>query len=298
MQPAIEVDGLTKRYGEQTVVDGVTFDVGPGTVLCLLGRNGAGKTTTVECIEGFRTADSGRVRVLGHDPVAQRASVIARMGVMLQDGGAYQAATPREMLRLYARLFPRTRPLDEVLEVVSLHDRADRRFRTLSGGEKQRVNLALALIGRPDVLFLDEPTAGMDPGARRSTWDVLESLRAEGVAVLLTTHFMDEAQRLADVVAIIHQGRLLAVDRLDALTGPGRGLEVTSPAAVDVEDLAAGLDARVRPLGPGRYLVDVAPERLPEVAAWFADRQVPLTGVNQAGASLEDVFLELTGGAE
>ena len=224
MQPAIHVEGLVKRYGGRTVVDGLSLEVAHGTVLCLLGRNGAGKTTTIECLEGFRRPDAGTVRVLGHDPVLETTAVADRIGVMLQEGGAYQAASPREMLRLYAQLYPRALPVDEVLASVDLAERADSRFRSLSGGEKQRVNLALALIGRPDVLFLDEPTAGMDPAARRRTWHVLEGLRDSGAAILLTTHAMDEAERLADTVAVIDHGRTLALDSPAAVAG-GRSLE-------------------------------------------------------------------------
>ena len=224
MQPAIHVEGLVKRYGDRTVVDGVSFQVQPGTVLCLLGRNGAGKTTTIECLEGFRRPDAGSVRVLGSDPWRDRAVVADRVGVMLQGGGAYQAATPREMLQLYAGLYPRALPVEDVLATVELTDRGDSRFRTLSGGEKQRVNLALALIGQPEVLFLDEPTAGMDPAARRRTWQVLEALRDGGSAILLTTHAMDEAERLASTIAVIERGRLLALDTPAAVAG-GRSLE-------------------------------------------------------------------------
>ena len=224
MQPAIQVKGLVKRYGDRAVVDGISFSVASGSVLCLLGRNGAGKTTTIECLEGFRQPDGGAVRVLGCDVSRDRAAVAERVGVMLQDGGAYQAATPREMLRLYADLYPRALAVDEALATVDLAERADSRFRTLSGGEKQRGNLALALIGRPDVLFLDEPTAGMDPAARRRTWRVLEGLRDGGAAILLTTHAMDEAERLADMVAVIDRGRLLALDTPAAIAG-GRTLE-------------------------------------------------------------------------
>ena len=225
MRPAIEVEGLTKRYGARTVVDGVSFTVAPGSILALLGRNGAGKTTTVECVEGFRRPTSGTLRILGHDPVAERARIVERVGVMLQEGGAYQAATPREMLRLYSQLFANRRPVDEMLALTDLEARGDDRFRTLSGGEKQRVNLALALIGRPDVLMLDEPTAGMDPVARRATHALVSSLRDDGVAIVLTTHFIDEAERLADTVAILDQGRIVALDTperiIGAVAGPG-----------------------------------------------------------------------------
>ena len=224
MQPAIRVEGLVKRYGERTVVDGISFEVAPGSVMCLLGRNGAGKTTTIECLEGFRRPDAGTVRVLGADLSRDRDAIAERIGVMLQEGGAYQAASPREMLRLYADLYPRALPVDEVLATVDLTERADSRFRWLSGGEKQRVNLALALIGQPEVLFLDEPTSGMDPAARRRTWQVLEGLRDGGAAILLTTHAMDESERLAATVDVIDRGRMLALDTPAAVAG-GRSLE-------------------------------------------------------------------------
>ena len=221
MPPAIAVEGLAKRYGPRTVVRGVSFEVALGEVVCLLGRNGAGKTTTVECIEGFRVPDGGTVRILGADPRRERQHVAHRVGVMLQEGGAYQAATPREMLGLYSGLFPRARPIGEVLTLTELTPRADDRFRTLSGGEKQRVNLALAIIGLPDVLFLDEPTAGMDPAARRRTWELIERLRSDGAAVLLTTHALDEADRVADRVGVLDDGRLLALDTPESLRGRG-----------------------------------------------------------------------------
>lgn len=232
MSPAIAVEGLVKRYGARTVVSGVSFEVDAGQVVCLLGRNGAGKTTTVECIEGFRSPDAGAVRVLGADPVRDRSAVAHRMGVMLQEGGAYQAATPREMLRLYSGLFPRTRAIAEVLEVTDLTARADDRFRTLSGGEKQRVNLALAIIGCPEVLFLDEPTAGMDPAARRRTWQLVEHLRDDGTAVLLTTHALDEAERLANRIGVLDGGRLLAFGSPEAVRGE-QSLEAAFFALID-----------------------------------------------------------------
>ncbi|MGH8902651.1 MAG: ABC transporter ATP-binding protein [Egibacteraceae bacterium] len=287
---------LVKRYGERRVVDGVSFEVGPGSVLALLGVNGAGKTTTVECIEGFRRPDSGQVRVLGLDPHRDRDAVVARMGVMLQEGGVYQAATPREMLTLYARFYPRPRQVGELLELVGLEQVASVRSRSLSGGERQRLNLALALVGRPEVVILDEPTAGMDPQARRVTWEHVRGLRDEGATVLLTTHFMEEAERLADTVAVIDQGRLLALDAPAALvasSAPNR-LLVTTPAAVDPAALAAAVGAPVTVEGAGRLAVEAGPVAIPVVSAWFAAQGLTLTGVSAHGGGLEDVFLRLT----
>jgi ABC-2 type transport system ATP-binding protein len=291
----IVVRDLVKSYDGRRVIDGVSFEVPPGSVLALLGVNGAGKTTTVECIEGYRRPDSGEVRVLGLDPHHDRDAVVARMGIMLQEGGAYQSATPREMLALYARFYPRPRPVDELLELVGLTKVAGVRYRSLSGGERQRLNLALALIGRPQVVILDEPTAGMDPQARRVAWDHVRRLRDEGTTVLLTTHFMEEAERLADTVAVIDQGRLLALDTPAALianSAPKR-LLVTTPAAVDPTALAAAVRAPVIVEAVGRLVVEAGPDTIPVVSAWFAEQGLRLTGVSACGG-LEDVFLRLT----
>lgn len=295
MHPPVAVQGLTKRYAGRTVVDEVTFSVEAGSVLCVLGRNGAGKTTTIECVEGFRRPDAGTVRVFGVDPVAQRDAVVSRMGVMLQEGGAYQAATPVEMLRLYAQLYQHPRTVDEVLALVDLQARAGSRIRTLSGGEKQRLNLALALIGRPDLYFLDEPTAGMDPAARRRTWALVESLRDEGAAVVLTTHLIEEAERLADHVAIMADGRILTLDTPAGITGAGHGLLVTTPAAVEAETLTRGLGRTATHRSAGQFLVDGGAEDIAHVTAWFAAQGLALDGVTAARPSLEDTFLALTG---
>ena len=287
---------LVKRYGDRRVVDQVSFDVPPGSVLALLGMNGAGKTTTVECIEGFREPDGGEVRVLGLDPRRDRDAVVARMGVMLQEGGAYQAATPQELLGLYARFYPSPRPVGELLALVGLEQVAGTRYRSLSGGERQRLNLALALVGRPEVVILDEPTAGMDPQARRATWEHVRGLRDGGAAVLLTTHFMEEAERLADTVAVIDQGKLLALDTPAALiasSAPNR-LLVTTPAVIDPAALAAAISAPVAVEAVGRLAVEAGPDAIPLVSAWFAEQGLPLTGVSAGGGGLEDAFLRLT----
>ncbi|MDQ3974124.1 MAG: ABC transporter ATP-binding protein, partial [Actinomycetota bacterium] len=217
MEPAIQVEGLVKTYGALRAVDGLSLAVPAGSVCCLLGPNGAGKTTTVECLEGFRRPDAGTVRVLGMDPRDDHDALVARMGVMLQEGGVYPAATPREMLRLYARFYRRPLDPDTLLDQVGLTGSAATRYRALSGGQKQRLNLALALVGRPQVAMLDEPTAGMDPQGRLATWQLIEGLRADGVTVLVTTHLLDEAERLADLVGVIAHGRLLALDSPAAL---------------------------------------------------------------------------------
>ncbi|HUH08780.1 MAG TPA: ABC transporter ATP-binding protein [Egibacteraceae bacterium] len=297
MQPAIEVRGLVKTYGGQRVVDGLSFDVPAGAIFALLGPNGAGKTTTVECIEGFRIPDAGAVRVLGRDPRRQRQAVVGTLGVMLQEGGAYQAATPAEMARLHASFYPNPVDVPGLLADVGLAGVAQQRYRSLSGGQKQRLNLALALVGRPEVVILDEPTAGMDPQARLATWDMLRGLRERGVTVLLTTHFMDEAERLSDTVAVIDQGRVLALDSPAELVGRMHSprLLVTTARDLDVAEVAAGLGAQVSADGAGRYLIAAGPESIARVSAWFAASGIPITGVTTARGGLEEVFLQLTG---
>lgn len=296
MNPAIQVEALVKRYGSRTVVADVSFAVHPGQVVALLGRNGAGKTTTVECVEGFRRPDRGRIRVLGADPASERHRVADRLGVMLQEGGAYQAASPREMLRLYARLFPRPRDIDDVLDLTGLTLLADARFRTLSGGEKQRVNLALALVGSPEVLFLDEPTAGMDTAARHDTWALIAQLGDDGAAILLTTHYLEEAERLADHLVILHDGRIVAAGAVAHLTGDSQQVLITTSEAPDPARLTHLLGTRVTPLGPGRYAVQADGSAVPSIAAALATAGIPVTGITAQGRTLEQVFLSLTGG--
>ena len=296
MDPAIDVRALVKSYGGRPAVDGLTLQVPPGVVCALLGANGAGKTTTVECLEGFRVPDAGTVRVLGLDPRADRAALMPKLGVMLQEGGAWQAATPAEIVRLYARFYPD--PLDPaaLLERLGLASAAGKRVRHLSGGQKQRLNLALALVGRPRVALLDEPTVGMDPQARRSTWELIEELRADGVTVLLTTHLMDEAERLADLVAVMDRGRLLALDSPTALLHAYRGnrLTVLTTAELDAALFAAAVGAPVERESADRWSVAAGPEAIARVSAWFAEQGLPLTGITAAGGGLEEVFLKLT----
>jgi ABC-2 type transport system ATP-binding protein len=293
--PAISVHSLVKTYGSLRAVDGVTFQAGTGEVLALLGPNGAGKTTTVEVLGGFRRPDGGEVRVLGSDPHTDHPAVVARLGVMLQEGGLYQGATPAEMLGLVSRFYRHPEPPTDLLARLGLGGAARQRIRTLSGGQKQRLNLALALVGRPEVLLLDEPTAGMDPDARRGTWDLVEGLRDAGAAILLTTHYLEEAERLADRVAILHSGRLVALDTPAALAAEtGERLVITAPGPIDAAALAGHLGAAVRPDGRGRWQVDAPASAIADVTAWFAERAVPITGVSVARASLSDVYARLT----
>ena len=296
--PPIAVTDLAKAYGARTALAGLSLTVGAGEILALLGPNGAGKTTTVECITGLRRPDRGTVRVLGHDPRRDRERVVPHLGVMLQEGGLHRSATPTELLRTFAAFYPE--PLDPraLLERLGLDHVAGQRVRTLSGGERQRVGLALALVGRPRVALLDEPTAGMDPAARRQTWTLIEELRAEGVAVLLTTHAMEEAERLADRVAVVDAGALVALDRPSALAGGGAGLLLETTAVFDADVLAEELGVHVSRAGSGRWHVATGPERIAEVSGWFHAHGLPLTGIAAARERLEDVYLRLTDSSE
>lgn len=302
--PAIEVLRLRKRYGDIVAVDGLDLAIPPGETFALLGPNGAGKTTTVELMEGYRHPDGGSVRVLGLDPVADARRVRPRVGLMLQEGGIYPAATPRELLRLFAAFYRDPLPPHGLLERVGIAGVADRRVRELSGGQRQRLSLALAVVGRPEVVFLDEPTAGLDPGARRRTWDHIRELRAEGATVLLTTHLLDEAEELADRIGILDGGRLVALGTPDELTHGSRAPEVsfTARPGLDVLDLSAAVGAPVAEERPGRYRVHAGntPSLVARLARWLEVHDVALGELRAGKASLEDVFLRLTeeGGSE
>ena len=300
--PALEVVDLVKTYGSRRAVDGLTMHVAAGTVLALLGPNGAGKTTAIEICEGFRRADSGKVRVLGRDPVTDAADLRPRVGVMLQDGvGGYTGATALELLRLFASYAADPHDPQLLLEVVGLTDAARTAVKRLSGGQQQRLSLALALVARPELVFLDEPTAGMDPQSRRGTWELIRSLRADGVSVVLTTHFLDEAEQLADDVVVIDQGRVVAQGSPAELTRAGAEGQIRFRAVPGLpldqllDTLPAGSTAAEPE--PGRYLVtgDVTPELLATLTAWCARQQVMAQDLAVERRTLEDVFLELTG---
>jgi len=297
--PAIVVEGLVKSYGARRAVDSLSFQVCPGEIFALLGPNGAGKTTTVEILEGYRKADAGRVRVLGMDPRADGKQLHLRIGVMLQEAGLYPAITPREALDLFARFYPRPRDRNDLLDLVGLTDSGASHYRRLSGGQKQRLALALALVGRPELVFLDEPTAGLDPQARRATWDIVSALRNERVTVVLTTHYLEEAERLADRVAIVDHGRLVALDTPAALVRSDSSIvRLRTAGVVSLEGLASLPSARnVREDGNGAYTfeTDDASELLAEITSWLRDRGVLATELRVGRESLEDVFLHLTG---
>ncbi len=299
--PTVQLRGVHKSFGGTRAVTGLDLDLAPGTLLALLGPNGAGKTTTVEMCEGFLGPDAGTVRVLGLDPVADAARLRPRIGVMLQGGGAYPAARAGEMLRLVASYSANPLDPDWLLRTLGLTDAVRTPYRRLSGGQQQRLSLACALVNRPELVFLDEPTAGMDAQARLLVWELLDRLRADGVSILLTTHLMDEAEQLADEVVIIDAGSVVAQGSPSELTRTGaeQQLRFTAPAGLDLELLRA-----VLPEGygadeptPGSYLVegDINPQVLATVTSWCARLDVLARDLRVAQRSLQDVFLELTG---
>jgi ABC-2 type transport system ATP-binding protein len=297
---AIVVDNLVKIYGSKRVVDQLQFSVRRGEVFALLGPNGAGKTTTVEILEGYRTADGGTVRVLGLDPRRDTKALKPQIGLMLQQDGLYPGLTAREVLRLFAGYYRHGQNVDQLLERVGLSAAAKMRFRRLSGGQKRRLALAVALVGNPKLVFLDEPTAGMDPQARLVTWEIIRELKGSGATVLLTTHMMDEAERLADHVAIIDHGRLIALDTPAGLTGVQNATVVRfiAPAGLDCAKLAALPSARkAKEIRPGTYLIETeaTPALLAELTVWLRDQGVTLSELRVGHGSLEDLFLRLTG---
>ncbi|MGN0065160.1 MAG: ABC transporter ATP-binding protein [Nocardioides sp.] len=303
-QSAVVIDDLVMRYGDKTAVDGLSLVVPTGTITSVLGPNGAGKTTTLETCEGYRRAQGGRVEVLGLDPHRDRRELLPRLGVMLQSGGAWSGVRADEMLRHVASLH--AHPLD----VEMLHDRLGLAecgrtpYRRLSGGQQQRLGLAMALVGRPELVFVDEPTAGMDPQARRTTWELLEELRADGVTVVLTTHHMDEAERLSDLVHIIDHGRVIASGRPAELTSSTRTatvrLVVTRPVTDDVVAALAsdlGSSTEVRLLDETSILITGPADSttLGRVARWCEEHDVVPLSLALGQRTLEDVFIELTG---
>jgi ABC-2 type transport system ATP-binding protein len=300
--PAVHVSGLVKRYGGTAAVAGIDLTMATGSVLALLGPNGAGKTTTVEICEGFRTAEAGTVRVLGLDPATDGDRLRPRIGVMPQGGGAYPGVRADEMLRLVASCA--AHPLDPawLLDVLGLESVRRTPFKRLSGGQQQRLSLACALIGRPELVFLDEPTAGMDPQARRLVWELVRALRSDGVGVLLTTHLMEEAEALADHVVIIDRGRVAAQGsptELTATTADKQRLTFQTRAGLALDRLVAALPdgcAAVE-ITAGGYEVTgpITPHVVSTVTAWCAEEGVLAEALRVATRSLEDVFLDLTG---
>jgi ABC-2 type transport system ATP-binding protein len=299
--PAVEITGMVKRYGDLTAVDGLTLTARNGEVTSLLGPNGAGKTTTIEVCEGYRRADDGTVRVLGLDPARDGTRLRPRLGVMLQSGGIPPAVPADEYLRVLSKFHAHALNPDSLLEIVGLTKVARTPYKRLSGGQQQRLSLAAAIIGRPELVFLDEPTAGMDPQARHATWDLVTELRDAGASVILTTHFMEEAERLSDHVVIIDKGRAVADAAPGELTGTAGQLRFRAEPGLDTDSLLAALPAgtAAKESPAGHYLIEVRgtvePGTLAAVTAWCADRGVLPTSLRIESRTLEDVFLELTG---
>ncbi|WP_108666144.1 ABC transporter ATP-binding protein [Euzebya rosea] len=300
-EPAVRVRSLRKAYGGVAAVDDLSFDIAAGEVVALLGPNGAGKTTTVEILEGHRQRDTGEVSVLGHDPGRGERALRERIGIVLQEAGIEDVFSVREILTRYRSMYPRRRDVDEVLDVVGLREKADERVTSLSGGQRRRVDLALGLIGDPDLIFLDEPTTGFDPSARRQAWEVVEGLRSLGRTILLTTHYLDEAEHLADRVLVIARGRLLAEGTtadLEAASGLRPTLRFrlgaggsTTPA--DPADVGIALERAAS----GWYSAPTdAPARdLHRLTGWALEAGVELEGLEVRRPTLEDVYLDLVG---
>ena len=309
---AVLADGIRKSYGRREVLTGVSFRVRRGELFALLGPNGAGKTTTVEILEGYRRADGGSVRVLGLDPAKDGTRLRPRIGLMLQEGGIDPRTTPREALRLYARFYRDPEDPDRLLELVDLGNAATTRYRRLSGGEKQRLGLALALLGRPELLVLDEPTAGMDPAAKQAARERIAALRDAGTTILLTTHELGDVEKLADRVAVLDRGRLVALGTPAELTGAGAPRVRFRLSATLADSDAGALTAALRADGAagalavthdgtgGSYeLVGLAdapdPRLVAALAAWCAGRGLLITELRLGAASLEERYLELVG---
>jgi ABC-2 type transport system ATP-binding protein len=275
---AIEVSGLKKSYGAREVLHGVSFRVEPGEVFALLGPNGAGKTTTVEILEGYRERDEGSVQVLGTDPARAGSEFRERIGIVLQSSAVYPLLSAREILELFAGYYESARNVGEVIELVGLGEKSEARVRTLSGGQLRRLDLALALIGDPELIFLDEPTTGFDPAARRQAWETIRDLRALGKSILLTTHYMEEAQTLADRLAILRDGRIVA-------TGSPREL-LSGAAGVEIRYRRNGEELVIATDEPTRVLHELTGQALAE--------GFELEGIEVRRRSLEDLYLELT----
>ncbi|MBJ7248425.1 MAG: ABC transporter ATP-binding protein [Thermoleophilia bacterium] len=297
MPAAISVTGLIKRYGDHQVVDGVDLEVQQGEVFAFLGKNGAGKTTTTEILEGYRTRDGGNVSVIGEDPATAGAEWRAKLGIVLQESRPLGALTVKETLRLYAAYFPNPHTVDDVVRLVGLEEQINQRAGRLSGGQVRRLDVGIALIGRPELVFLDEPTTGFDPEARRQFWDVISGLRDLGTTVFLTTHYMDEAQVLADRVAVLRDGKIAALGtpaELQALRGDVEirftlppGLELAALPALSSQPRLTGGEVRVETTAP---TADLA-----VLCSWAEARGLELPALTVERPTLEDVFLAISG---
>ena len=300
--PAIEVSGLRKAYGDVEAVRGVSFEVARGEVFCLLGPNGAGKTTTVEILEGYRLRTGGDVRVLGRDPAAGERELREAVGIVLQQCGVQQDLTVRELVEMYGRYHERSRPVDEVIGLVELDEKRHVRAKNLSGGQRRRLDLALALVGDPALIFLDEPTTGFDPAARRQAWSTIKSLCELGKTIFLTTHFMDEAQALADRVAVMRGGEIIASGRPDELGG--RNLRPAEIRFALPSDWSLGdipdVPSVGREIQADRVTVFTREPVIAahEITTWALDHDVELAHFSVTQPTLEDIYLELTGSGD
>ena len=297
MSPAVGVTDLVKQYGDLRAVDGVSFEVDRGEVFALLGPNGAGKSTTVEIMEGHRRRTSGTVRVLDTDPGDAGASFRDRIGIVLQSSAIDPELTVREAIDFYGAAYSRRRPTDEMIELVELADKADARVSTLSGGQQRRIDMALGLVGDPEVVFLDEPTSGFDPAARRRGWELVERLASQQRAVLLTTHYLDEAEHLADRVVVLRKGRIVA-EGTPAELRARAGSTLIRFAVPDRADPVAGLLEPVSGTvaGRGRHMevtTDAPTADLAHLTGWAAERGIELEDLTVSTPSLEDVYLSL-----
>jgi ABC-2 type transport system ATP-binding protein len=301
-QPAIVVDGLIKDYRTFRAVDGVSFCVWPGEIYALLGPNGAGKTTTTEILEGHRRRSGGTVEVLGFDPGANPRQLRERIGIMLQSGGLDSELSVEEMVSFYGGFYSRPRDVDETIERVGLTAKRRARARTLSGGQQRRLDLALALIGNPEVLFLDEPTTGFDPGARRDAWKMIADLRHSGMSVLLTSHYLDEVQQLADRVGVMSHGHLIEESTPEALGGrdvAGTIISFRMPGRAPAPDLPGGpWEEPAQPDGEYTLHTDTPTRVLAALTSWAVGHDVELQQLTVVRPSLEDVYLRLTGPTE
>ncbi|MZD09504.1 ATP-binding cassette domain-containing protein [Streptomyces sp. SID5785] len=299
--PLIEVTGLRKTYAGRAVVDGVSFGVREGEIFGILGPNGAGKTTTVECVEGLRTADEGSVRVAGLDPVRDHAKVTGILGAQLQESEIQAKLTVREALELYASFYPDPLDWGPLAERLRLNDKLTTRFAKLSGGQKQRLFIALALVGNPRVVVLDELTTGLDPRSRRDTWQLIEDVRDSGVTVLLVTHFMEEAQRLCDRIAVIDQGKVAALDTPEGLIRQAAGATVISftPSAPLPQAELAALPALASVAEKdGRFTLTGGEETVDALLTLLARHHITAHQLRVADATLDDAFLDLTGAGQ